>query len=42
MPYILNKTNGIIVAVVQDSSIDQTTDLKFLGKNYAGYGETQN
>jgi len=42
MPYILNKTNGIIVAVVQDSSIDQTTDLKFLGKNYAGYGEIQN
>jgi hypothetical protein len=42
MPYILNKTNGIIVAVVQDASIDQTTDLQFLGKNYAGYGEIQN
>ena len=42
MPYILNKTNGTIVAVVQDASIDQTTDLQFLGKNYAGYGEIQN
>jgi hypothetical protein len=35
MPYILNKTNGIVVATVQDASIDQTTDLQFLGKNYA-------
>ena len=42
MPYILNKTNGIVVATVQDASIDQTTDLQFLGKNYAGYGEIQN
>jgi len=42
MPYILNKTNGIVVATVQDASIDQTTDLQFLGRNYAGYGEIQN
>lgn len=42
MPYILNKTNGTIIATVQDASIDQTTDLKFLGRNYAGYGEIQN
>lgn len=42
MPYILNKTNGTIVATVQDASLDQTTDLIFVGKNYAGYGEFQN
>lgn len=42
MPYILNKTNGTIVATVQDASLDLTTDLAFVGKNYAGYGETQN
>ena len=42
MPYILNKTNGTIVATVQDASIDRTTDLQFLGRNYAGYGEIQN
>ena len=42
MPYILNKTNGAIIATVQDASIDTTTDLTFLGRNYAGYGETQN
>lgn len=42
MPYILNKTNGTIVATVQDASLDQTTDLIFVGRNYAGYGEVQN
>jgi hypothetical protein len=42
MPYILNKTNGTPIAVVQDASIDQTTSLTFLGRNYAGYGEIQN
>lgn len=42
MPYILNKTNGTIVATVQDASLDLTTDLYFVGRNYAGYGEWQN
>lgn len=39
MSYILNKTNGTVLATVPDGSIDQTTDLTFVGKNYAGYGE---
>jgi hypothetical protein len=38
----LNKTNGSIVATVQDAALDSTTDLTFLGRNYAGYGEVQN
>jgi hypothetical protein len=42
MPYIINKTNGTIVATVQDASLDTTTDLTFVGRNYAGYGEVQN
>lgn len=42
MSYILNKTNGSIVATVQDATIDTTTDLTFVGRNYAGYGEIQN
>jgi len=42
MAYILNKTNGEVFVIVQDASIDQTSDLKFLGRNYAGYGEFQN
>jgi len=39
MPYILTKTNGQQLTIVQDASVDQTTDLSFVGKNYAGYGK---
>ena len=42
MSYILNKTNGSIIATVVDASMDTTTDLIFVGRNYAGYGEYQN
>lgn len=42
MPYILNKTNGTVIATIADASLDRTTDLLFLGRNYAGYGEIQN
>ena len=42
MAYILNKTNGAVITTVQDASLDTTTDLTFLGRNYAGYGEYQN
>lgn len=43
MPYTLNKTNGLVLAVVQDGKIeDTTTDLTFVGKNYTGYGEAFN
>ena len=38
MPYILNKTNGSVLATVADGTINQSTDLTFVGKNYAGYG----
>lgn len=42
MPYILNKTNGSVIAIVQDAGLDTSTDLTFLGRNFAGYGEPQN
>jgi hypothetical protein len=42
MPYTINKYNGSVVATVADGTIDSTTDLKLIGKNYAGYGEVQN
>ena len=42
MAYIINKTNGTQLTVVEDGTIDQVTDLKLVGKNYAGYGEIQN
>jgi hypothetical protein len=42
MPYILNKTNGNVLTVVQDGDVDNTTSLLFVGKNFSGYGEIIN
>jgi hypothetical protein len=42
MPYTINKYNGAVVSTIADGTIDSTTDLKLIGKNYAGYGEVQN
>jgi hypothetical protein len=39
MPYILKKSNGRTLTTVADGSIDTTTPLTFVGKNYAGYGQ---
>ena len=42
MAYTVNKTSGGVLATVSDGTIDSTTDLKFIGKNYSGYGELLN
>lgn len=42
MSYIINKYTGAAIATVEDGTIDQTLDIKLIGKNYAGYGEIQN
>lgn len=42
MPYTLRKTNGTTLAIIQDGAIETSTDLTFVGKNYAGYGQTVN
>jgi hypothetical protein len=42
MAYIVNRYNGTQLTVVEDGTIDQTTDIKFVGRNYSGYGEVQN
>ena len=42
MAYTINKYSGATLVVVQDGTVDITTDLTFVGKNYAGYGEIQN
>jgi len=42
MAYQIDKYNKDFLTLVEDGTIDQTTDLKFIGKNYAGYGEIQN
>lgn len=39
MPYTINKSNGRLFITIPDGSIDSTTDLQLLGKNYAGYGQ---
>tara|TARA_R100001079_G_scaffold72977_1_gene38796 strand:+ start:349 stop:1803 length:1455 start_codon:yes stop_codon:yes gene_type:complete len=42
MAYTINKTSGTILATVADGTIDTTTDITLVGKNYAGYGEFLN
>jgi hypothetical protein len=42
MPYILTNTDGTVLATIQDGTIDTSTDLTFVGKNYAGYGQIVN
>jgi hypothetical protein len=42
MAYEVNKFNGVFLTSVADGTIDTTTDLRLVGKNYAGYGEVQN
>lgn len=42
MAYQIDRYNNTILTIVEDGTIDQTTDLRFVGKNYSGYGEIQN
>ena len=42
MAYTINRYSGATLVVVQDGTVDVTTDITFVGKNYAGYGEIQN
>jgi len=43
MAYQLDRFNGTFLVNVDDGSIEtNATDLRFVGKNYAGYGEVQN
>jgi hypothetical protein len=43
MPYNVNRYNGVLQTTVPDQTVDtSSTDLRFVGKNYAGYGEILN
>jgi hypothetical protein len=42
MPYIINKYNGSELVVLQDGTLDTSTSIGLVGRNYVGYGETQN
>lgn len=42
MAYQIDRYNRTLLTVVEDGTVNETTDLKFIGKNYAGYGELHN
>jgi hypothetical protein len=42
MAYTINRYNGSILTTVQDGTVNTTTEVKLVGKNFAGYGEVQN
>lgn len=42
MAYIINRFSGEQLLSLEDGTVDNTTDLKLIGKNYSGYGEAQN
>jgi hypothetical protein len=40
--YIINKSNGDPLVNLQDGTLDTSTSVGLLGRNYVGYGEVQN
>ena len=42
MAYTINKTDGTELTVLQDATVDTTTSITLVGRNYIGYGEIQN
>jgi hypothetical protein len=42
MPYTINRYSGVELVVLDDGTINTTTTLGLVGRNYVGYGETQN
>ena len=42
MSYTINHYNGTLLTTVADGTVDTSTDLTLIGKNYAGYGQAQN
>ena len=42
MTYTINKSDGTKIVDVLDGSIDETTDLKLIGKNSTSFGESLN
>jgi hypothetical protein len=41
MAYVINKTNGQQLIILADGTLDTSTSLFLIGKNYPGYGELQ-
>ena len=42
MAYLINRYSGETLVVLEDGTLDTTTSLGLLGRNYSGYGEIQN
>jgi hypothetical protein len=42
MSYTINHYNGTLLTTVADGTVDTSTNLTLVGKNYAGYGTAQN
>lgn len=42
MSYIINKFDGTQLVVLEDGTLDTSTSVGLVGRNYIGYGETQN
>ena len=42
MSYTINHFNGTPLATIADGTVNTSTDLTLIGKNYAGYGQAQN
>ena len=42
MAYIINRFDGTQLSIVDDGVLDNSTSLGLIGRNYTGYGETQN
>ncbi len=42
MSYVINQTNGSVLTTVLDGTVDNTTGLTLIGRNYINYGTAQN
>lgn len=42
MAYIINKSDGSVLTTIEDATLDVSTSIGLVGRNYTGYGEIQN
>lgn len=42
MPYIINRSDGTPIITLADGTVDTSTSVGLVGRNYVGYGEIQN
>jgi hypothetical protein len=42
MSYVINRYSGSQLVVIDDATLDNTTSINLVGRNYTGYGEIQN